>query len=251
MILFGLVSAANATGSSAAPLPGALKTLVDQGQLKVLRRFATAVPGLTGYVIRHDGRDGIVYGAHGALFIGQLISSSGNDLGARYAKRYLPKPKIAPVVKQLEKTGHLIVEGPTKAPVLYVFADPNCIYCHRLYQQTRALVAAGKLQLRWALVGFLKPSSSGRAAAILDANNPEQALQADEARFDISQEEGSVAPQAHPPAATRALLKAHLAAMRQAGGNGTPTLLYLDDSGHWAAKVGAPSKAWMKAYAQS
>jgi thiol:disulfide interchange protein DsbG len=232
-----------------ASLPPFLQTMIASGKIKLLRSFATDKPGLIGYVVQHGGQNQLVFGEAGYMFVGQLFSPKGQDLVALYSAQYLPKPDVAATVKELENSGHLIGQGPATAPLLYVFNDPNCIFCHRFYQMAEPLVQAGRLQLRWAMVGFLKPSSAGRAVAMLSASNPVQALQANETHFDVSAEEGgmALAQKAHPK--LQALLKAHYTAMQSVGGSGTPTLLYRTDASHWAVRVGLPSAKWLSAYA--
>ena len=51
-----------------------------------------------------------------------------------------------------------IKEG--KGPhIIYIFFDPNCPFCHRLYVNTRAWIKQGKVQLRWIPVGILTTTS--------------------------------------------------------------------------------------------
>ncbi|MDE2149325.1 MAG: thiol:disulfide interchange protein DsbG [Gammaproteobacteria bacterium] len=229
-------------------LPPVLQAPARAGKVEVLRSFATGKPGLTGYLVRHDGQSEVVFGEDGYLIVGHLFSPQGEDLAARYRDRYLPRPEIAAAVEQLERSGHLIVEGPDTAPVLYVFADPNCIFCHRFYQMAEPLVKAGRLQLRWALVGFLQPTSAGRAAAILAARDPLQALRDNEVRFNVEREAGGIAPAQNPDPSTQTVIEAHFAAMQAVGGSGTPTLLYRTGPKTWAARVGLPQPAWLEAY---
>lgn len=231
-------------------LPTVLQKAVQAGKVTVLRNFATAKPGLTGYVVRHGTQNQILFGEDGYLFAGQLYSPQGDDLLARYGDQYLPKPDVAASVNRLEHEGKLVVEGSRQAPVLYVFADPNCIFCYRFHQMAEPLVRAGRLQVRWALVGFLKPSSAGRAAAILAAADSVRALQANEAHFDVGAEEGGFAPAKAPSASIRRLLQVHAEEMATVGSTGTPTLLYRTASGQWATRVGLPPAAWLNSYAK-
>lgn len=228
-------------------LPPVLAKAVKSGSLQVDRQFKTDVPGVTGYVLQKSGQHQIVYGDHGYLFMGQLVSPEGKNMSAEYTDKYVPKPDVAKVVDQLKDTGHLVQQGPDDAPVIYVFADPNCIYCHRFYQQAESLVQAGKLQLQWVMVGFLKDSSMGRAAAILSAKDPAKALVENENGFDEDSENGGIKPVDSPSDKLKNVINSHYEQMSSAGGTGTPTLLYKHD-GHWAAKIGAPGKAWLKNY---
>lgn len=243
------LSACASGTSEATPtkLPAALQELVSNGRVEVLQQFATEVPNLTGYVVKHGGKAEIIYGIDDHLIVGQLISAQGTDLTASYGSQYLPKPDYAAAVKALNAAGHLVSEGAAKAPTLYAIVDPDCIFCHHLFDATRAPVAAGTLRMEWVVVGFLKSSSAGRAAAILDASDPLAALKKNYENFDAPHEEGGTPP-TKPDAATLALLKTHLKVMNDVEGNGTPTLLYKGANGKWAAHIGFPSPAWLKAF---
>jgi len=83
----------------------------------------------------------------------------------------------------LEHT-HYIAEG-ERGPVVYLFMDPNCPYCHVLFSWLQNPIAAGQLRLRVVLVGYLTPSSAAKAASILAAKSPLQALKANEDGFTV------------------------------------------------------------------
>lgn len=63
---------------------------------------------------------------------------------------------------------------------VYVFTDPNCPYCKRLWNDARPWVDAGKIQLRHVMVGTLGESSQKKAAYLLSTENPEAALKDNE-----------------------------------------------------------------------
>ena len=235
--------------SSLAPPPPALAALMHAGRVRLLTRFPTGVPELTGYVVRFQGDREVVYGSHGYLFTGELISPQNVDLNGVYRQQYAPVNDAA-VILRLNEAGHLIAQGPPHAPLLYGIIDPNCSFCYHFYHMAEPLIAAGRLQVRWVLVGFLEPTSEARAAAILTAANPAKALSLDENRFDLARELGGIAPARRIPPAIATVLKIHLDAMSNAGGNGTPTILYRSRSGAWMTEVGLPSQHWLDAYAR-
>ena len=235
--------------SALPPPPPALAALIHSGTVKLLSRFATDLPGLTGYVVRFRGSTQVVYGSHGYLFSGELISPQSVDLNGVYRQRYAPVDDAA-AIRRLEQSGHLISEGPANAPLLYAIIDPNCSFCYRFYHMAEPLIAAGRLQVRWVLVGFLERTSQARAAAILSAANPAHALRLDEDRFDVAHEHGGIAPARHIGPHILAALKRHLDAMSDVGGNGTPTLLYRTRKGTWSAQVGLPPEHWLLQYAR-
>jgi thiol:disulfide interchange protein DsbG len=239
-----------ATRSSSPPLPPMLASLVTAGKVKVVSQFATDLPGLTGYIISNQQGSQVVYGERGYLFVGHVISPKGVDLTDDYRARYSPKPDFRTVVSKLDAGGHLIPEGRETAPLLYVFADPNCSFCYRFYRMAEPLVTSGKLQLRWVMVAFLQSSSAGKATAILAASDPRAALHADEDRFDVTHESGGIAPAGAQDKALQQVLQAHVSAMDELGAQGTPTLLYRDAQGHWAVTIGLPTSDWLNGYAQ-
>jgi thiol:disulfide interchange protein DsbG len=234
--------------SSSPPLPAMLASLAAAGKLKVVSQFDTEVPGLTGYIVHNQDGTQVVYGDHGYLIVGHVISPHGTDLTDNYRQRYSPKPDFGSVVGKLDSGGHLINEGRPAAPLLYVFADPNCIFCYHFYRMAEPLVASGRLHVRWVMVGFLHADSLARATTILSAPNPLSALHTDEDRFDTAHESGGVAPARTQDKALEGVLQAHLSAMDAVGGVGTPTLLYRDEQGHWGVVVGMPSSDWLAAY---
>lgn len=239
-----------ATRPSSPALPPTLASLVAAGKVKVVSQFDTEVPGLRGYVISNKDGTQVVYGDRGYLFVGHVITPKGADLTDDYRARYTPKPNYGAVVSKLDAGGHLINEGRGTAPLLYVFIDPNCSFCYRFYRMAEPLVTSGQLQLRWVMVAFLQSSSGAKATAILAASDPRAALHADEDRFDLTHESGGIAPTGSQDKALQQVLQAHVSAMDDVGGVGTPTLLYRDARGHWSAQVGLPTGDWLTQYAQ-
>lgn len=117
----------------------------------------------------------------------------------------------------------------TRGPLLTAFVDPNCPFCHLLYENLRPGIAAGQLRVRYVLVGIIRPNSAARAASLLAAPNLAQAIAQNEAGFDASTEQG-----AYPiaPASTYArylpTIDANNDALQRAGSSSTPTLVYCD-----------------------
>lgn len=240
-----------ATRPSSPTLPPTLAALIKAGKVKVVNQFTTDVPGLTGYIVTNQDGTQVVYGDGGYLIVGHVISPKGTDLTDDYRQRYTPQADLANLVGKLDAGGHLINEGPATAPLLYVFADPNCIFCYHFYKMAEPLVSSGQLRLRWVMVAFLQSSSTPKAAAILAANDPRAALHADEDGFDVTHESGAIAPAQAQNKGLQDLLQAHGSVLDVigAGSVGTPTLLYRDAHGHWAAQIGLPPPNWLSQYA--
>ncbi|MBU2842775.1 thioredoxin fold domain-containing protein [Acidithiobacillus thiooxidans] len=89
---------------------------------------------------------------------------------------------------------HYIQEG-SKGPIIYDFYDPNCPYCHEIYTWLQNPIHNKQIQVRFITVGFLTPSSAGKAAAILAAKDPLAALKLNENKFSTKDgPEGGIDP---------------------------------------------------------
>ena len=175
-----------------------------------------------------------------ALLVGKLIGPKGEDLDKQAAQKVglLLTPEKA-LAAAAQPTTSAINVG-SKGPVLTVFIDPNCIFCHLLYQQVEPLVAKGALRVRYVLVAVVKRSSFEKAAAILSAKDAAAALQQDQAAFDPKTEEGGIKPDAAPSKAITERIDANNALMSKAGGSGTPMLLFCSKDGSVQQLEGLP-----------
>lgn len=85
---------------------------------------------------------------------------------------------------------HTISEGHGPRHITALI-DPNCIYCHLWWAGlTKTPHWQSEYTITWIPLGFLKPSSAGKAAAILQGGTA--ALKRDEAGFDEANEEGGI-----------------------------------------------------------
>ncbi|MEI7292608.1 thioredoxin fold domain-containing protein [Paraburkholderia tropica] len=135
-----------------------------------------------------------------------------------------------------------IVEGASGANVkstLYVFMDPNCIFCHLVWKALQPYEAAG-LQVHWIPMGFLKPDSPGKAAALLQAKDRAALLKVLETRYNEKDESGGIAPLATIPAAAKAQLDSNMQLFQDLGFQGTPSIIYQGSGGRWADYDGVP-----------
>jgi thiol:disulfide interchange protein DsbG len=228
-----------------AATPPALQTLQQKGG--IIQQSFIAPDGLTGWVITYGGRTVVVYTTSSGNYVlnGELVDKDGNNLTTQYAKRYIAPPDLTKLVATLQQDPALVDEGDTKAPPLYVFADPNCIYCNRFWNDLRPFVQAGQVRVHWAMVSFLKQSSAGRATAVLTAKDRLAALTLDESKFDKANEEGGIPPVDPMPVDVRGALVTHGNEMGGAGGQGTPFLVFRTGD-KWYTLEGLPSD--MKAF---
>ncbi|HEV2110634.1 MAG TPA: thiol:disulfide interchange protein DsbG [Gammaproteobacteria bacterium] len=220
-------------------LPEALQRVQGEGA-QIVRSFP-APDGLTGWLVKIQGHYLVVYSTASGDYVisGSLVDKNGKNLSAEYGDRYIPKPDAAKIAAALGPDPWLVEDGVAAAPLIYVYADPNCIYCNKLWNELRPYVQSGKVRVRWALLAFLKPTSKGRAAAILAAHDRDAALAEDELKFDKDHEEGGIAELKPVSPDIDTVLKIHNEQMIDAGGAGTPTLVFKRQDG-WAISYGAP-----------
>lgn len=220
-------------------IPPVLQNLAQQGV--VVDHSFPGPDGLTGWVIKAGGRSLVVFTtASGKYAInGVMVDTAGANLTQLYEQQQIRRPAPADLVAQLDKDGMLVDEGEAKAPLIYVYADANCSFCNRFWNELRPYVQSGKVHVRWALVAFLKETSAGRAAAILAAKDKVAALSLDESKFDHAKEEGGITPLDPVPYDLRGELLLHSSQMGDAGGQGTPLILYHQADG-WHQTEGLP-----------
>jgi thiol:disulfide interchange protein DsbG len=159
-----------------------------------------------------------------------------------------PEPAWLPATAAAEFQGApAIVEGAQGKDVkatIYVFMDPNCIYCHFVWKALQPYEAAG-LQVHWIPMAFLKPDSAGKAAALLQATNSAALLKQLELGYNEKDESGGIAPLSTIPAATQAKLDGNAHLFQDLGFQGTPTIVYRGSGGRWADFGGMPKLAML------
>ena len=151
----------------------------------------------------------------------------------------------ARLLEQLPKTTAVSLgSGPR---VVSVFFDPNCPYCHELYDAAEHWVGREGLQFRWIPVAVLAPSSEGKAAAILQAPDRAKALARNEDDFNENPEAGSgggIVPAGQITVQSRDALKRNLQVLHQAGPYfAFPLMVWRDRSGQAQMFLGAPHDA--------
>lgn len=129
--------------------------------------------------------------------------------------------------------------------VIYVFFDPNCPYCHQVYETLRPHVERGEVELRWIVVGKLMATSLGKAATLLEAKDPTEAFHRNERGF--SRESGAfggVEEEPLPRDDTLRRLNANLELLKRSGNDAVPLLLFRTRDGKADLVLGAPPAAF-------
>jgi thiol:disulfide interchange protein DsbG len=133
------------------------------------------------------------------------------------------------------------------AHVIYVFFDPNCPYCHKVYEMLRPPVQRGEVELRWVVIGKLMETSVGKAASMLEAEDPTEALHRNERGF--SQETGKfggIEEEPLPREETIRQLNANHALLNRSGFDAVPALLFRTKNGKADIIRGAPPAAFLE-----
>ncbi|MCK9189815.1 thiol:disulfide interchange protein DsbG [Acidithiobacillus sp.] len=130
-----------------------------------------------------------------------------------------------------------IQEG-RQGPLIYVFMDPNCPYCHVLYDRLQPFIRKGRVVVRFIPVGMLTPSSAGKAAAILESADPQKALAQNEKGF--HGDRGAIAPVTPTPAIEK-MLRHNLYYFSVTDATGVPATLYKKRNGQVSVITGVPS----------
>ena len=124
------------------------------------------------------------------------------------------------------------------AHTVYIFFDPNCPYCHRLFLNTRTLVKEGKLELRWIPVGMLMTTSEGKAVAILQAEDPLAAFYKNEEHYD----KGGAIEEDLASAEVEKQLKANESLLSRTRFGAVPVMLFRDKEGVARLVTGSPPR---------
>lgn len=228
--------AASDSSSEARHWPAPIQQMADKG-LTIVKAF-DAPGGLKGYAAKAGHRPVPLYltpdGQH--VIIGTLLDAQGKNLSRPQLEAAIVAPRQQNAWPQLTAS-HWIADGKQSAPrTIYVFTDPNCPYCHKFYEDARPWVNAGKVQLRQVVVGVLRPSSPGKAAALLAAKDPSAAYHDHEKHYQT----GGIKPMKAVPSALQDKVIANNTLMSELGIRGTPGIVYKDENGKIQIHQGAP-----------
>lgn len=215
--------------ASASALPEAITHIVGV-DARATQTFDTPA-GFTGWVIeRGDMPPVLLYTTADGKYalMGNLVGADGRNLTSEYGEKFILEPMWPRI-----GASTFIAEGATNpTQIIYAVMDPNCIYCHILWQALQPYEQEG-LQVRWIPVGVVKPDSAGKAAAILEAPDPVAALKAAHAGYVEKTESAGIEPVPVTPQ-TQAKLLANLHLAERLGMRGTPMILFKD---HTTGKI--------------
>lgn len=174
-----------------------------------------------------------------AVAVAAFLSCAGGFSVPAAAAQADPQADYPALFAELEKA-EVIVEGAKDAKnMVYVFFDPNCLYCNYTWRALQPYEKVG-LQVRWVPVAFQKSSSTGRAAAIMEARYRAAALRYNEMKFDSAKYEGGIHSLDQPKPDTLKKIEANTRLMERFGAPGTPVMVWKDAGGNIQYKAGLP-----------
>ncbi len=235
----------------AQPLPEAVQALEKRG-LTIVGSLPNQA-GLTAFASYTGQQSVALYltqdGRH--VIAGTLFDAAGADLTSAALHKAVARPMSDGPWRQLEAS-HWIADGRSDARTVYVFTDPNCPYCNKLWSDARPWVDAGKVQLRHVIVGILTPTSAGKAAALLASKDPAAMLAAYEGKNAPATAsalaggrprplgDGALKPLLNIAPAQQAQLDANERLMATLGLQATPAIAWRDEKGALRVLQGLP-----------
>jgi thiol:disulfide interchange protein DsbG len=210
-----------AAAAGADELPAPVAALERQGV--IIQGSFDAPGGLTGYAATIDGQPLALYltedGRH--VIAGTLLDEEGNDLTSDQLAAHATGMDGDELWNTLEQT-HWIPDGDDSAPrVVYTITDPYCPFCRRFWEVARPWVDAGAVQLRHVMVGVIRDSSTERAAALMESDDPTAELH----RHVRADGDVDLPPSS---AAGRRLIAENNLTFHRLGFSATPTSFYRD-----------------------
>ncbi len=233
------IALATSLPATAEQWPAPIQQLEQQG-LKVHGEF-DAPGGLKGYAASVRGQAVAAYltpdGKHAV--VGTLIDAEGRDVSAEPLEQLVNGPRNAKLWQQMADH-HWVRDGDADAPrVVYTFSDPNCPYCRKFWQEAQPWVESGKVQIRHLMVGILKADSPAKAAALLSADNPGDAIAEHYRTGSMPDSKGSDQSEQWVSENTQLMREGQLYA--------TPATFYRDADGEVHNVMGAPSPDKLRA----
>ena len=220
-----------------APNSGNAPRLINQishGNLTVLSQF-NAIGNLEGYVVQstQDNTQSIIYMDNQQRYLvsGTIIGSDGTDVSAQDYQTYIAPQSASLAFNYIANVTYIQQGSNSAAHQAYILFDPNCIYCHRLFEALQPAIQKGTLAVRWVPVAFLKQTSTGRAYAILSSPDPLAMLLQNESDFNESTEDGGVPPLNSASLKVQQQLKNNMAFLTETQLTATPAILYKSKTG--------------------
>jgi thiol:disulfide interchange protein DsbG len=223
--------------AQAGKYPAPIRALLARGL--TIKGPLAAPDGYKGYVADYGGRPVPVYllpdGKH--AMAGTLFDASGRDLTTAPLQAASAPALDAQVWQRLGEATWIAEGAQHPRRIVYEFIDTECPYCHKLWLATQPMLEGNGVQVRHIMVAVIAPQSMGRAAALLDAADPQAALRRHENGFGHS----PIEPLEKVPSAIAQSIRDNNALMGELGITGTPGIVYKDVQGKIHVAVGMPA----------
>lgn len=129
--------------------------------------------------------------------------------------------------------------------IVYEVFDPNCPYCHLLFNELRPLIGPYKLTVRAVPVGYLSSTSMAKAATILTAKHPRRMFLYGERHYSFHH--GMDIPLTIPSKRVRGILQHNIRLVSASAGYAiVPLLAYRTSDGQEKFVVGPPGRRKLK-----
>jgi thiol:disulfide interchange protein DsbG len=231
MVISGTASAATPYPSEEklkelnSSLPSTFSRLISSNE-KVVAKFDAGY-GFEGYVIETPQQEAIIYHNEekNISFSGMMLIDGGINVTEEHYETEIPAKDYSSVLAEVVQDNTVLTEGQADAEKeLWVFFDPNCPYCHTIWETTRSFIDSGELKVHWMPVAFLSNTSAGKVAKFWQAEDQVAVFNEAEAKFN----QGGSTPlrSSEITRETREMLEKNLDYMGDFGSNGTPTVIY-------------------------
>jgi hypothetical protein len=233
------------------------KIVTKQTQIRDLLAQSTLLPNkysifnLLAYEWNNPGHKQIIFVDNQDRYaiVGGSVDGINGISTFRIANHFIPQDLANFLYSQRDTTGSFLQGQPNAPKTIYVFFEPNCPFCHELYEGLKSYVQSGELSIHWSAVAFIHPNSWPKARAILDgkvppganfSHTPHGALAYNEEFFDVAADQGGIPPSKHPSFDAKAILNRSSQFFLVYGPPGVPFIIYKNTEGLPAYFQGVP-----------
>lgn len=202
--------------------PPQLNKLIEQGAVEVIESFKH--DSFTGWLVKNGGEHHLYWATPDNYVVaGPLIDQKGINITSKFLEAKKPVPNYDKTFAEFVEEATYISTHPNGDAngVMYVFAEPFCGWCSKLYRELQPVIAAG-LEVRWVPVSFLSAKSPDVIEHFLSAEDPLAAMDAHE---QIRAQRGQVIS-LPATAATQEKIEKNSEFMKRFDIGGTPGIVY-------------------------
>ena len=174
---------------------------------------------------------------HQLWILGAVLLALSWSATAMAHGKYMPWPVTEVQWRQVKTLHGTATQPGMNVPALYVFFDPDCPWCARLWQTKLSHGPFKDVPALWVPVTYLTPNSTGKAAALLRQGN-KAGLERDFGQYDFVKHTGGIQP-VQPSDSEREALGQAKALWLQLGGV-TPMFVYRTKAGEALVYMGLP-----------